>query len=48
MKMYWQKNKMKKTFHKYLVPGMTVDFLLKKTSVIPGTKNGVFRYLSIR
>ena len=28
-----------KTFPKYLVPGMTVYLLLKKTSVIPGTKN---------
>ena len=26
-----------------LVPGTTIDFLLKKTQVIPGTKSGVFR-----
>ena len=28
-----------------LVPGTTIDFLLKKTQVIPGTKSGVFRYI---
>ena len=45
MQVYWPKNmRMKKSFQKYLVPGRTVDFLFKKTSVIPGTKNGVFRF----
>ena len=44
MKVYRPINKNEYKFQMYLVPGMIIDFLLKITSVIPGTKNGVFRY----
>ena len=44
MQVYWPKNHDEKTFPKYLVPGMTVDFLLKKRSylVLKTGSSGIF------